>query len=110
MPNLSTVADTFDDGIRDTTLWSGTYGSTAEIGGRARLINTAGASAAYHGYQTAALYTFDDTGWYRVWPQALNGGTTTVYTSITIASPSQPAGTSLTMSHNAVSGNLTCSL
>jgi chitosanase len=110
MPNLSTIVDDFNDNAIDTGLWTGNYGSVSETGGRARLTNTAAGTAAYHGFQTASIYTFDDTGWYRVYPQAANGATANTYTAITVTSGAQPAGTSITMSHNAVSGMLTCQL
>ncbi|SDN78842.1 hypothetical protein [Geodermatophilus sp. DSM 45219] len=97
MPNLSTLTDDFNDNATDTTLWPGNYGTTSEVGGRARVSVPATGSASYSGYESQRIYTFDETGWYRVYPQAKNGATSTCYTAITVSSTGQAAGTDVSM-------------
>ncbi|MFD1656993.1 hypothetical protein ACFSL4_01765 [Streptomyces caeni] len=53
MPAFATLTDGFDDGVRDPVLWSGSYSTVEEAGGRARVPCTTG----YAAYASATLYT-----------------------------------------------------
>ncbi len=51
---LADLADDFDNGRIDSTLWPNAYGGVSEVGGRARVPLTPGVVA---GYQTARQWT-----------------------------------------------------
>ncbi|WAZ20170.1 hypothetical protein STRCI_001269 [Streptomyces cinnabarinus] len=70
MPGFGMLTDTFDDGVRDPVLWSGSYGDVEEAGGRARVPCT----TAFSAYQSAAVYTLTGSQVAcRVYPPAAGG-------------------------------------
>jgi hypothetical protein len=70
MPTFDELADDFEDGVLNTTLWSGSYGDPDEVGGRARIPCTTG----YAGLKSASIYTLTDSGvTIRLYPPTPNG-------------------------------------
>lgn len=73
MPTFDALVDDFEDGVLNTSLWSGSYGDPDETGGRARIPCTTG----YAGLKSASTYTLTGAGiTIRLYPPAPNGGAT----------------------------------
>lgn len=100
-PGTSTILDTFDDGVINTTLWSQDYGTVIETGGRARLTCDTGYSA----LQTAATFSFDYV-YAQLFPPALNSAASECYIDFRMNAGSQPGGTDLGVHVNQVTGNI----
>jgi hypothetical protein len=58
VPTFAELVDTFEDGVLDTSLWSGSYGDPDEVGGRARIPCTTG----YAGLKSGSVYTLTGSG------------------------------------------------
>lgn len=58
MPTFAELVDDFEDGVLNTTLWSGSYGDPDETGGRARIPCTTG----YAGLKSGSIYTLTGSG------------------------------------------------
>lgn len=58
MASFDTLVDDFEDGVLNTTLWSGSYGDPDEVGGHARIPCTTG----YAGLKSASSYTLTGAG------------------------------------------------
>lgn len=70
---ISSLVDTFDDGVVDPVLWSHRYGDPVEVGGRGRVPCTTGFAA----FQSAPVYTLAGSHVHaRVWPPSAAGATT----------------------------------
>lgn len=100
------LTDDFADGSIDTLKWPGNYGTTSEIGGRARVEVGTGFSA----FQSAAYYNLQ--GSYvllqiTAWPVASTATTATV--ELIVDSDQTPAGTRLVLAADVVTGQLTAS-
>lgn len=83
MPTFDSLVDDFEDGVLNTTLWSGSYGDPDETGGRARIPCTIG----YAGLKSASTYTLTGSGLtIRLYPPAANGATTAAASVLVLSS------------------------
>lgn len=102
-PVTSSVIDNFDDNTIDTSIWPDNYGTTSEVGGRARV---ACSSANYAGYQTDDLYRFDGIVIeVPTWPTRA-GAVGECYFAVWFASTGQPAGTHAGFLVDYITGNI----
>lgn len=99
----SQLLDDFDDNTINPVIWPGNYGGVTEQGGRARVPCL---SSAWSGFQSANVYALDQTPAYRVYPQAAGGATLESYAALILRSPTQTAGTDVTMTIERVWGEL----
>ena len=103
-PFISELHDDFNDNVRNSSMWQNANGIHAEVGGRARVSATP--SQSWSGYQSTPTYVLDRTPWIELaTPAALNGATSATNT-LMLFSPANPAGTDVSMQHNAVNGTL----
>jgi hypothetical protein len=58
VPTFAELVDDFEDGVLDTSLWSGSYGDPDETSGRARIPCTTG----YAGLKSGSVYTLTGSG------------------------------------------------
>jgi hypothetical protein len=101
MPGFGLLTDTFDDGVRDAVLWSGSYGDVVEAGGRARVPCTSG----YAAYATAPAYSLaSGQVACRVYPPAAGGASSEALAEVLVLSG--VGGTDAGFSLNAVTGLL----
>lgn len=95
------LQDTFDDGVRDPVLWSGSYGNVTETGGRARVPCTTDYSA----YASAAAYTLAGAQVAcRVYPPVAGGAAVEALAEVLVLSST--GGTDAGFSLNVVTGLL----
>jgi hypothetical protein len=99
---LAMLGDDFDDNRVNTTLWPNNYGGATEVGGRARIPLTPGASAAYQTAREWRLTGSTLTAKLVTLPRA--NGSTTAVASMWVNSTT--AGTRLGWRYNAVTGQL----
>ena len=99
---LAMLADDFDDGRLDATLWPNSYGGASEVGGRARVPATPGGFAAY---QTARTWTLTGSqlSVKLATVPAANGSSSA---TATMMINSLTAGTRIGFSYNPVTGAL----
>lgn len=104
MALLSTLVDTFNDGVIGPD-WGNSYGGVTETGGRARIPCVAGS---YAGYQTAKTWTLAGSSVYLQVPlaAAVNGGTLEVQTVFSVITAT--GGTNLAFNINTATGTLRC--
>ncbi|WP_416476920.1 hypothetical protein [Streptomyces sp. LKA04] len=103
MPAIATLVDDFDDNTVNGSIWTASYGTYSETGGRARVA----CAADYSAYSSAAAYTLAGSSIYvRIYPPAAGGAATTAYGQLSLLSTT--AGTELGAQVNAVSGKLRC--
>lgn len=103
MPSFGMLIDTFDDSVRDPVLWSGSYGDVVEAGGRARVP----CSQAFSAYQSASIYTLDESQVScRVVAPAVGGATVEALAEVLVIS--SVGGTDGGFSINVVSGQISC--
>lgn len=101
MPGFGLLADTFDDGVRDPLLWSGSYGDVVEAGGRARVPCTSG----YAAYATAPAWSLAAAQVScRVYPPAAGGAAGEALAEVLVLSG--VGGTDAGFSLNVVTGLL----
>ncbi|MGP4088548.1 hypothetical protein [Streptomyces sp. KR55] len=101
MPGFATLIDNFDDNVRDTLKWSGSYGDIVEAGGRARVP----ASTAFSAYQSASAYTLDESSLAcRVYAPAAGGATVEALAEVLVIT--SVGGTDGGFSINAVTGQM----
>jgi hypothetical protein len=101
-PYLSSFTDDFDDNVVDPVDWSGSYGSYAETGGRARVNSTTD----YSGYNSRYGWAFDRLLIQVPTLAALNGAVADCYTGIWVASDAHDAGTHVGFVFNRIAGEL----
>jgi hypothetical protein len=101
VPATSTIADDFNDGVINTTLWSGRYGISTETGGRVQVPCGTG----WSGLKTANAYTFDSV-FLQVFPPAANAAAE-CYVAVLLNSPGQPDGTDLGFHLDRVTNTIT---
>lgn len=83
MPTFDALVDDFEDGVLNTTLWSGSYGDPDEVGGRARIPCTTG----YAGLKSASAYTLTGSGiTIRLHPPTPNGAATAAASVLVLTS------------------------
>lgn len=83
MPTFDELVDDFEDGVLNTTLWSGSYGDPDETGGRARIPCTTG----YAGLKSASSYTLTASGiTIRLYAPTPNGATTAAASVLVLSS------------------------
>jgi hypothetical protein len=85
---MSTLTDNFDDNSRDTSKWSGTYGTVAETGAVAHITCDTG----FNAYQSGSTYKFDSF-YCKLTPPALASATVSCYAQAIVQSPSVASGT-----------------
>lgn len=103
MPQFGILLDDFDDNVRDTVKWSGSYGAVVEAGGRARVPCTTD----FSGYASAPQYTL--TGSMvacRVHPPVTGGAAAEALAEVFVITPT--GGTDAGFSLNTVTGQLSC--
>lgn len=101
MPGFGMLIDTFDDGLRDPVLWSGSYGDVVEAVGRARVPCT----TAYSGWASAPAYSLAQTQVAcRVYPPAAGGATVEALAEVLVLTGA--GGTDAGFSINAVTGQM----
>lgn len=100
MPNTSSVVDDFNGGSLDTGLWSGTYGTVTETGGRARIACDTG----WSGLQTDYAYSLDSIHM-QLWAPEPDTATE-CYLDLVLYSPGQAAGTDINIHIDAVAGTI----
>lgn len=104
MALLSTLVDTFNDGVIGPD-WGNSYGGCTETGGRARVPCVAGS---YAGYQTAKTWTLAGSSVYLQVPlaAAVNGGSPEVQTVFSVITAT--GGTNLAFNINTAAGTMRC--
>lgn len=101
MPGFGMLQDTFDDGVRDPVLWSGSYGNVVESGGRARVPCTTDYSA----YASATSYSLAGAQVAcRVYPPAAGGAAVEALAEVLVLTST--GGTDAGFSLNAKTGQL----
>jgi hypothetical protein len=101
VPGFATLTDDFDDNSRDLVKWSGSYGDVVEAGGRARVPCT----TAFSAYQSAAVYTLDESQVAcRVFAPAAGGATTEALAEVLVITST--GGTDGGFSINTVTGQI----
>lgn len=101
MPGFAALTDAFDDGVRDVVLWSGSYGDVVESGGRARVP----CSTAFSAYQSASVYTLDESSLAcRVYAPAVGGATVEALAEVLVIT--SVGGTDGGFSVNTVTGQI----
>lgn len=98
---VSTLQDNFDDNSINTTLWPGNYGSVFETSQLAVVECATG----YSGFQSARIYGLVESEVIvQVYPPAAGGATTAANAEVVIGSDQQPAGTTITIQADALTG------
>jgi hypothetical protein len=83
MPTFDALADDFNDGTLDTSLWSGSYGDPDEVGGHARIPCTTG----YAGLKSGSSYTLTGAGiTIRLYAPAPDGATSAAASCLVLSS------------------------
>lgn len=101
MPGFGLLQDSFDDGVRDPVLWSGSYGNVVEAGGRARVPCTTD----YSGYASATVYSLADAQVAcRVYPPAAGGAAAEALAEMLVLTSA--GGTDAGFSLNAATGQI----
>lgn len=80
MASFDTLVDDFEDGVLNTTLWSGSYGGPDEVGGRARVPCTTG----YAGLKSASTYTLTGSSLVMHLQAPIPNGATTAVASVLV--------------------------
>lgn len=104
MALLSTLVDTFNDGVIGPD-WGNAYGGVSEVGGRARIPCVAGS---YAGYQTAKTWTLAGSSVYLQVPVAAAAASATVEAQTVFSVITATLGTNLAFNINTVAGTIRC--
>lgn len=101
MPGFGMLQDNFDDNSRDLVKWSGSYGDVVEAGGRARVP----CSTAFSAYQSASIYTLDESQIAcRVYAPTVGGATVEALAEVLVITST--GGTDGGFSINTVTGQI----
>lgn len=98
---IGSLADNFDDGSVDTSLWPGNYGDVAEVGGRLRIDCDV---SQWSGAKSAERYFLTGSAVHvQAWPPAA-GGATVAYLSVlvTTTTPGTDAGFNIDAASNGI--------
>lgn len=98
---IASLADDFNDNAVDPARWPNSFGTYAEVGGRARISCDTG----FNAYSSAAAYTLAGSAVYlRGYPPAVGGATTEAWAQVLIKSTT--GGTDLGFELRALTGQL----
>ncbi|WP_405673252.1 hypothetical protein [Streptomyces sp. NBC_01530] len=101
MALISALVDDFNDSVVDPAKWPNSFGTYAEVGGRARVTCDTG----FNAYSSGLLYTLAESAVYlRGYPPAAGGATTEAWAQILIKS--DVGGTDLGFELRALTGEL----
>lgn len=101
MPAIGAIADDFEDGTINETIWSANYGTRSETGGRARV----GCATDYSAFASGKAYTLAASAVFvRVYPPVDGGATDEAFAQVLVTSATD--GTDAVMEVNMATGML----